>query len=49
MSLTGIREMITSMLRGNLGEQTSSLLILAAFYRLLMHDELSVPGQNILF
>lgn len=38
-----------SMLIGNLGEKTSSLLILAAFYRLQLRDELCVPGQNILF
>ena len=48
-SLTGIKEIIKSMLMGNLGGKTSSLLILAAFYRLQMRDELSVPGQNILF
>lgn len=48
-SLTGVREIIMSMLIGNLGEKTSSLLILAAFYRLQLRDELCVPGQNIPF
>lgn len=46
-SLTGISEIVTSMLMGNLGGKVF-FLTPAAFYRLQMHDELCALGQNIL-
>lgn len=47
-SLTGINEVVTSMLMGNLVGKVFSFLTPAAFYRLQTHDELCVLGQNIL-